>query len=144
MAEQTYATHRRFVPGYHFVLFPISLFAFIGSIVAFYRTLGPQSGRISAAVVCAMAFALMMSTFYARISALRAQDRLIRLEEELRHVALTGKSLDSRLTVRQVVGLRFASDEEFPALAESAAANGTSEADIKKSIKTWRGDYYRV
>jgi hypothetical protein len=144
MADQTYATHRQFVTGYHFVLFPISLFAFIGSIIAFYRTLEPQSGRISAAVVCAMAFALLMGIFYARIFALKAQDRTIRLEEELRHQNLAGKPLDSRLKVRQIVGLRFASDEEFVALAESAAANGTSEADIKGSIKTWRGDYYRV
>jgi hypothetical protein len=57
---------------------------------------------------------------------------------------LTGKLLDGRLTVRQVVGLRFASDEEFPELSRKAAESGASEDDIKKSIRNWRADLYRV
>jgi hypothetical protein len=46
--------------------------------------------------------------------------------------------------VRQIVGLRFASDEEFPALAQRAADEGLSEDEIKKAVKSWRGDDYRV
>jgi hypothetical protein len=57
---------------------------------------------------------------------------------------LTGKPLDSKLTIRQIIGLRFASDEEFPSLAQKAAEEGMSEDDIKKAVKNWRGDYYRA
>lgn len=57
---------------------------------------------------------------------------------------LTGKLLDSRVTTRQVVGLRFASDEEFVALAQKAAEENLSEDQIKKAVKNWRADNYRV
>ena len=57
---------------------------------------------------------------------------------------LTGKLLDARLTVRQVVGLRFAPDEEFVELARRAAAEGLSEKDIKQAVKRWKPDTYRV
>ena len=76
--------------------------------------------------------------------ALKAQDRAIRAEENLRHFVLTGKLLDPKLTVRQIIGLRFASDGEFVALAQRAAAENLSEDDIKKAIKTWKPDTYRV
>jgi hypothetical protein len=81
---------------------------------------------------------------FARIFALRAQDRAIRAEENLRHFALTGKLLDPRLATRQIVGLRFASDEEFIALAQRAAAENLSEDAIKQAVKKWRPDTYRV
>jgi hypothetical protein len=82
--------------------------------------------------------------FLLRVFALKAQDRAIRAEENLRHFAITGKLLDARLTVRQVVGLRFASDGEFVALAQRAAAENLTQDAIKRAIKTWRPDTYRV
>jgi hypothetical protein len=75
---------------------------------------------------------------------LKAQDRAIRAEENFRHYILTGKPLDSRLTTRQIIGLRFASDEEFPALAVRAVEENLSEDEIKRLVKKWRPDYYRV
>ena len=87
---------------------------------------------------------LRKGRLFARLFALKAQDRAIRAEENFRHYLLTGKPLDPRITVRQVIGLRFAPDDEFPALAAKAAAEGTSEDDIKKSIKNWKADHYRV
>ena len=57
---------------------------------------------------------------------------------------MTGKLLDPRLTVKQVVALRFASDGEFVALAARAASEGLAPDDIKKAVKTWRADEYRV
>ena len=66
------------------------------------------------------------------------------LIENLRYYLLTGKTLDAKLKVRQIIGLRFASDEEFPALVEKALKEKLSEKDIKKSIINWRPDYYRV
>ena len=75
---------------------------------------------------------LFSRIFFSRSFSLKAQDRAIRAEENFRHFILTGKPLDSRLTTRQIIGLRFASDEEFVELAKSAAEKGTSEEDIKK------------
>jgi hypothetical protein len=86
----------------------------------------------------------MLIGFYTRTFALIAQDRVIKAEENLRYYLLTGKTLDAKLKVRQIIGLRFASDEEFPALVEKALKEKLSEKDIKKSIINWRPDYYRV
>ena len=75
---------------------------------------------------------------------MKAQDRAIKAEENMRHFMLTGKLLDSRITVRQIVGLRFASDEEIVALAKRAVEENLSEDAIKRAVKNWKGDYYRV
>jgi len=90
------------------------------------------------------AVCLFLIAFFLRSFALKAQDRAIRAEENLRHFALTGKLLDSSLKVQQIVALRFASDDEFVALAARAAKENLSNKDIKAAIITWRGDYYRV
>jgi len=81
---------------------------------------------------------------YARVFPLKAQDRAIRAEENLRHFALTGKLLDSRLQVKQIVALRFAPDDEFVALAKKAADSNMPPADIKRAVKSWKADDYRV
>jgi hypothetical protein len=57
---------------------------------------------------------------------------------------LTGKLLDPRLSVKQIIGLRFASNEEFVALAQRAADQNLSTKDIKQAVKNWRPDTYRV
>ena len=85
-----------------------------------------------------------MAALSARIFALKAQDRAIRAEENLRHFALTGQLLDPRLSIRQVIGLRFASDGEFVALAKRAAEEKLSPNAIKQAVKDWRADLYRV
>jgi len=76
--------------------------------------------------------------------ALKAQDRAIRAEENLRHFVMTGKLLDPRLDIRQVIALRFASDGEFVALAERAAKEAMTPDAIKQAVKNWRADQYRV
>jgi hypothetical protein len=48
------------------------------------------------------------------------------------------------LTIKQIVALRFASDDEFPALARRAADESLPADAIKKSVQHWRPDYYRV
>jgi hypothetical protein len=80
----------------------------------------------------------------ARMYALKAQDRAIRAEENFRHYLLSGKPLDSRLRMGQIIALRFASDAEFPQLAQRAANENLSQKQIKMEIKNWRGDHYRV
>jgi len=144
MKEQNYSNHTRFVSGFHTGLLPILLLTLIGSGVNLYRSWGDHTRFYSAALIVVLTLCLMAAVIFARVFALKAQDRAIKAEENFRHYLMTGKPLDPRLTVRQIIGLRFASDEEFVALAAKAAEEGTSEDDIKKSVKNWRADHYRV
>ena len=82
--------------------------------------------------------------FYSRVFALKAQDRAIRAEENFRHYLLTGNIFDSKITLPQILALRFASDEEFTELTKKAAAENLSSDEIKKLIKNWRADNYRA
>ncbi len=79
-----------------------------------------------------------------RIIRVKAQDRAIRAEENLRHFVLTGKLLDPGLTIRQIIGLRFAADDEFVELAKRSIRDGLSEDAIKRAVKNWRADTDRV
>jgi hypothetical protein len=144
MKTQNYANHRQYVFMYHVVLFGILLVTFIGSLVNLSASWGDHQRIYSASLIVVVVICLMFLFVFARVFALKAQDRAIRAEENLRHFALTGKPLDSRLTVRQVIGLRFAAADEFVALARRAAEENLSEDDIKKAIKNWKPDYYRV
>ena len=142
MTNQNYSNHRRFVPGYHyFTLFGI-LILLVGSIINLINS--SPDNMYSASLLVLSSILLLFAAFYARAFALKAQDRAIRAEENLRYFQLTKKNLPEKLKVRQIIGLRFASDEEFPELVEKAINEKLSENDIKKSIKNWRGDYYRV
>jgi hypothetical protein len=141
---QSYASHTQLVPMYHFVTFGLLVVTFIGACVNLYRSIGDGAPVYSASLLVALTLATIFLFFLARVFALKAQDRAIRAEEQLRHYVLTGKLLDPRLTVRQIIGLRFASDGELVALARRAAEEGLSEDDIKKAVRTWRADTYRV
>ena len=144
MEQQNYANHRQIVPLFHFWLFGILVLTFLGSLVNLYQSIGDHQRLYSASLITVTLVAMFLLFFLCRTFALKAQDRAIRAEESLRHYVLTGKLPDARLTVRQIVGLRFASDGEFPALAQRAAEEGLSEDEIKKAVKNWRGDTYRV
>ena len=144
MERQSFETHTRWVPVYHFVLTTVALVAVLGAGVNGVRSIGRGSGRIEAATVLLLAIAVAILVWYVRIFPLKAQDRAIRVEENLRHHVLTGELLDPRLTVHQIVALRFASDEEFPALARKAADEGLSPRAVKTSIQRWKPDLYRV
>jgi len=132
------------VPAYHYVAFGLLFVTFIGSLVNVYESLGDSSRLYSASLLVTLTFGTLMVFFFARFFPLKAQDRAIRAEEQLRHYVMTGKLLDARLTVRQIVALRFASDGEFATLAQRAADHGLSEDAIKKEVKHWRADIYRV
>ncbi len=142
MKNQNFSNHSRFVPGYHFFALLGSLILVIGSIVNLVKT--SHEGLYSASLITFGSVILLFTTFYARIFALKAQDRVIRAEENFRYFLLTKETLPKDLTIRQIIGLRFASDEEFISLAERAVKEKLTEKEIKKSIKTWRGDFYRV
>ena len=144
MTTQNYANHRQYVPMYHMVLFLLQLAILIGAVVNLVKSLGDHQRLYSASLIVALSVALFILSFLARIFPLKAQDRAIRAEENLRHFVLTGKLLDPRLGIRQVIGLRFAADEEFVALAKRAAEENLSEEAIKRAVRNWRADTYRV
>jgi hypothetical protein len=144
MQTQTYANHRQMVPLFHGVLFLALVLTLAGSVVNLYKSVGDHQRLYSASLIVVLTASVLMLFFFCRIFALKAQDRAIRAEENLRHFVLTGKLLDSRLTMRQIIGLRFAADEEFVELARKAAEQGTPEDEIKRSIKNWKADTYRV
>jgi len=144
MQEQNYAKHAKLVPMFHFVLFGIIAASLIGSFVNLWQSLGDHERLYSASLIAAMSVAMLLLFGFTRNFAMGVQDRAIRAEENLRHFALTGKRLDPRLTIKQIVGLRFASDAEFVALAQKAADESMPQDTIKKSVKNWRPDHDRV
>jgi hypothetical protein len=144
MPTQNYANHARFVPLYHYVLFGMLFLTLIGSVVNLYHSIDDHQRLYSAALIVVLTVCMLLLFFFARTFPLKAQDRAIRAEENLRHFVMTGKLLDPRLSALQIVALRFASDGEFVALAIRAANENLSAKDIKQAVKTWRADEYRV
>jgi hypothetical protein len=141
--KQTYANHTRWVPAFHFFAFPV-LVLNLGW--AIYRLFGGVS--FEAVLNVLVAVALVITLFVARLFAVRAQDRVIRLEMRLRMRELLPPDLQGRInefTPPQMVGLRFAGDAELPALARKVLDdNITDPTPIKKLVTDWQGDYYRV
>ena len=141
---QSYSNHGQIVPMYHYVTLGLLQLTFIGACVNLYQSWGDHTRFYSASLLVVLSLSTILVALFARTFALKAQDRAIRAEEQLRHFVLTGKLLDPRLTVRQIVGLRFASNEEFVALAQRAADQNMPLKDIKQAVKNWRADNYRV
>ena len=142
MNGQNYDNHSRYIPLWHFITSSAIIAVIIGGIVNFLKS--SSENMYSASLIIVIALILASIYWYARSFALRAQDRAIRAEETLRHFILTGKPLDSRLRMGQIIALRFASDDELPELAVKAAEKGLRSKTIKKMIKVWRSDNYRV
>lgn len=140
--NQNYSNHTRYHAPFHFVAAPLALIGLIWSIIHLIKS--PDWNHFNAALICIAFIVLFLIGALTRTYALKAQDRAIRAEENLRHYILTGKALDGRLRLSQIIALRFASDEEFPALAAKAAEEKTKAKEIKQSIKNWRSDYYRI
>jgi len=140
--KQSFANHVRWDPPFHFFVVPVLLITWIVSIVHAVRHPGWEQWW---AVVFFFAIALL--ALKARLYSTRVQDRVIRLEERLRLAGLLAEPLRSRvgeLTEAQLIGLRFASDAECPALVEKALREKLGRAEIKKGVQTWRADYWRV
>ncbi|MBN4085181.1 hypothetical protein JYT89_02455 [Flavobacteriaceae bacterium AH-315-B10] len=142
MKQQNFKNHSKFVIGYHGVAFLAIMALIIGSIINLVKSSDDNLYLSSLSILAS--FTLLLLSFYLRLFALRAQDRAIKVEENFRYYLLTGKPLSNKLTVRQIIGLRFASDEEFPALVEKAITENLSEKEIKEQIKSWKADTYRV
>jgi hypothetical protein len=142
-SEQTYKTHVRWFPPFHFFVAPVLLINVFVSGWLLYRT--PSRLGLWQVIV---AFALLMTAALARIMALAVQDRVIRLEMRLRMREILPADMHPRIpeiTREQYVGLRFASDAELSALVRKVLAGELKTTnEIKKQIAQWQGDYLRV
>lgn len=137
--EQNFKNHTRFNPPFHFFAVPATLIGLGFSIYAFTEKQDLNNALIIFAFLL-VGFALA----FARVYALKVQDRTIISDEKLRYFILTNKMLPSQLTMGQIIALRFASDEEFFALSERAISENLSSKEIKIAIKNWKADNYRV
>ncbi len=144
MAEtQTYATHRQYVPLFHFFAVPLLALNVIVRLIYAFRHAGAR--LVWWEVIVALALAALALTV--RGMATRVQDRVIRLEETLR----LERCLPAELRVRtgelspgQLIGLRFCSDEETTELTRAALNEKLGREEIKKRVKNWRPDHLRV
>jgi Family of unknown function (DUF6526) len=144
MAEQNFKNHGRMVPLFHYVAFSLALFPLVITIIHFVKAINDGSGRLHAAAIVSLVLAVVLALWFARSFALKAQDRAIRAEENFRYFVATGKPLDSRLRMGQIIGLRFAGDDEFVALAKKAVDENLSQKQIKATITNWKADNNRV
>jgi hypothetical protein len=139
---QTLANHAKFDPPFHFFLVPVLLINLVLIGIELFRFPGWLG-----AWLFVIALGLVVMAGRLRSYATRLQDRIIGVEERLRLSAVLEGPLRSRIgefTSAQLVGLRFASDAELPALAQRALDEKLSRSDIKKAIIEWRPDYSRV
>ncbi|MHA8070071.1 DUF6526 family protein [Aquirufa ecclesiirivi] len=139
--NQDYESHTRYYHLHHFIILPLALFLFIWTIEL---TLEDPADNWLYLLVGVL---FILISFINRIYANRNQDRIIRLEMRLRYFQLTQVPFTEKenlLNIRQIVALRFASDEELLPLIDRAILNNLSSKEIKKSIHNWQGDFLRV
>jgi hypothetical protein len=145
--EQSYRNHRKFVPLYHFVASGILLLNLVWQIYRLFRGFPgqPLPDRVVGLLV---AVALIILFSYLRLFPLKVQDRVIRLEMQLRLARLLPPELQPRiaeLSPGQLIGLRFASDEELPALTRAILEEGIKSREaIKQRIGRWQADDMRL
>ena len=140
---QNFKNHARLVPPFHFFVLPVLLINLIYSLVRLKD--GITFPSVWSAV---MALALLMAVVLLRVMALTVQDRVIRLEMQMRLERLLAAELRPRIgefTLDQMVGLRFAGDDELPVLARQVLDEKlTDRKIIKQRVKDWRPDFLRA
>ena len=140
MDNQNFKNHARFVPGFHLLTgLPILAALAIAIILIIHKGVSYET-----VFFLLVGLSLFLLFWYTRKFANGNQDRIIRLEENLRSHRLTGKMTDSRLTRGQVIALRFAGDNEYAALSERAIKENMSLKDIKQAIQNWLSDHHRI
>ena len=141
-APQDFKHHARLHPPFHIVTFLLLSANVVAAIVHLMRHPGPWN-----AWLLVMSIGIFVPVFLIRLYALKVQDRVIRLEERIRLKELAPtewRPKIEKLSVDQMVGLRFASDQEVVVLAGQALAEKLNRKQIKERIKVWRPDYWRV
>jgi hypothetical protein len=143
-ATQSYATHRRFFPLFHFFAIPLLVINLVVRIIYAWMHRGARLVWWEVAV----AVALLAVAFASRVMVLTVQDRLIKLEETLRLQRCLPDELRGRigeLSNGQLVSLRFCDEAELPGLTRSILEGKLKgREEIKKQIKTWRPDTQRA
>ena len=141
--NQNFENHARFFPLFHFVVAPIFLLNVVWSIVRVIRHVSFDS-----IVSLLVAVGLFFLALTARLMALTVQDRVIRLEMQIRLQKLLQPELCARIpefTVDQLISLRFASDAELSLLAQRVLDEKlTSRKTIKKMVRDWQPDLLRA
>src|SRR4051794_40326341 len=98
MQEQNFKNHTRFVPLYHYVTFALILLLMVAAIIRLYKSYLYNFRYLWVpGMFLIVAVILLLLAWYARVFAIKAQDRAIRAEENLRYFAITGNLLDSKL-----------------------------------------------
>ncbi|HEY3491461.1 MAG TPA: DUF6526 family protein [Solirubrobacterales bacterium] len=148
MPEQTYATHRKFVPGFHFVTFGILVINLLWSLYRLFRPWASDMPLADRLMAVLLAGGLVALSWYARTFPLVVQDRVIRNEMLARLETVLPPDLRPRigeLRRGQLIALRFAGDEELPELTRQVLDGKLAKGDeIKRAIRSWRGDYLRA
>ncbi|GAB4091526.1 DUF6526 family protein [Flaviaesturariibacter terrae] len=142
MPEQNLKNHSRMVPAFHYLGYLSWLALLIGSIR--YLVRDESTDKYPPVLFLLTAIVLAVLLWFSRAFALTAQDRAIRAEESLRYFMLAGKRPDPALRLGQIIALRFASDEELPALADRAVREQLTNRQIKEAVQNWRADHNRV
>jgi Family of unknown function (DUF6526) len=144
MAEQSFESHAKWVPPFHFFVLPVLLINLGFSIYWCVKTWFTIHDVLSVLVAAAFFVGMVM----ARAMAVKVQDRVIRLEERLRFERVLPRDMHPRIgefTIEQMVALRFASNAELPELAQKVLQEKLNDRKaIKKMIKTWRPDLARA
>ena len=139
---QNLKNHARLDPPYHALLFTVLVLNLVVSVVHLVHR-----PHFYSAWLVVLSLAIFILFFKVRMYPLKVQDRVIRLEERLRLQALAPAEWHAqifRLTEDQLIGLRFAADDEVVELAKQALEHNLSRKQIKERIKNWRADYWRV
>jgi hypothetical protein len=140
---QSFQNHNRVVPAYHMYVFGVFLVNFV------WRLVQLKDGISFASIMnVLMGAAFVLLFFYARTFPLTVQDRVIRLEMRMRLERLLAPDLRSRIaefTLPQLISLRFAGDDELPALARQVLDEKLNDRKtIKRRIKNWQADFLRA
>jgi hypothetical protein len=144
-SQQSLKNHGRLVPAFHFVLFFVLVANLFFAI--FHLAYHWADSRIASGWFLVLSLAVFIPFFKLRTYPLKVQDRVIRLEERLRLQALAPREWHSqiyRLTEDQLIGLRFAADDEVVELAKQALEGNLTRKEIKERIQSWRADNWRI
>ncbi len=142
LPPQSFANHRRMPPLFFFMLFVVLFIEFVRRGYGFFTAPSLESFWMMVVM-----FAVIGVAYYARANAQIVQDRVIMFEVKTRlaHVlSEEQRSVIGQLSKPQLIGLRFASDEELPALVEATVKENLSNTEIKKRVTNWQADWQRV
>ncbi len=144
MNQQNFKNHTKLVPLFHGVTAFLLLVGVSGATFNFCQAINNGSNQLGAGTLLLLFVIALLFFWFIRTFSLGAQDRAIRAEENLRYFSLTGKLFSNKLTLRQIIALRFAPDEEFVALVDRAINENLSQTIIKQTIQNWKADHNRI